>query len=160
MRRTPLGLDRLHVPAGLGHFPAVSGSESRSAGRWYANPTAFLMDEPLSNLDAKLRVTMRAELATPPRALGRNHRVRDPRSDRGDDLGPAGGGAAATECCSSAIPRRRCSDRPVNLFVVVFIGSPAMNLVQAEIADTTARFAGYSIWRCHRTRPWPARRDR
>ena len=36
-------------------------------------------------------------------------------------------------------------DRPVNLFVAAFIGSPAMNLVQAEIADTTARFAGYSI---------------
>ena len=46
-------------------------------------------------------------------------------------------------------------DRPVNMFVAAFIGSPAMNLVQAEIADTTARFAGSRL-RCHRTRPWPA----
>jgi ABC-type thiamine transport system ATPase subunit len=50
-------------------------------------PAAFLMDEPLSNLDAKLRVQMRAEIAALQRELGRHHRVRHPRPDRGDDDG-------------------------------------------------------------------------
>ena len=48
-------------------------------------PKAFLMDEPLSNLDAKLRVQMRAEIAGLQNRLGRHHRLRHPRPDRGDD---------------------------------------------------------------------------
>ena len=50
-------------------------------------PAAFLMDEPLSNLDAKLRVQMRAEIAALQRELGRHDAVRDTRSDRSHDDG-------------------------------------------------------------------------
>ena len=50
-------------------------------------PAAFLMDEPLSNLDAKLRVQMRAEIARAAARARRHHRVRHPRPDRGDDDG-------------------------------------------------------------------------
>ena len=50
--------------------PAVSGSASRSAARSCGGPKAFLMDEPLSNLDAKLRVQMRAELLSLHQRLG------------------------------------------------------------------------------------------
>ena len=56
-------------------------------------PDAFLMDEPLSNLDAKLRVEMRAYLATPPAAED-DHDLRHSRSDRGDDDGRSGSGHA------------------------------------------------------------------
>ena len=54
-------------------------------------PKAFLMDEPLSNLDAKLRVSMRAELARLHERLGRHDGVRDARPGRGDDARRAGG---------------------------------------------------------------------
>ena len=57
-------------------------------------PAVFLMDEPLSNLDAKLRVQMRAEIAALQARLGRDHRIRHPRPGRGDDDGPPRGGAA------------------------------------------------------------------
>ena len=50
-------------------------------------PKAFLMDEPLSNLDAKLRVQMRAEIASLQRNLGCDDGVRHPRPGRGDDDG-------------------------------------------------------------------------
>ena len=48
-------------------------------------PAAYLMDEPLSNLDAKLRVQMRTEVSRPPAADGDDDGLRDPRPDRGDD---------------------------------------------------------------------------
>ena len=51
------------------------------------NPQAFLMDEPLSNLDAKLRVEMRAEIARIQRDLGGDDDLRHARPDRGDDDG-------------------------------------------------------------------------
>ena len=53
-------------------------------------PAAFLMDEPLSNLDAKLRVQMRAEIARLQRDLARDHDLRHPRPGRGDDDGRPG----------------------------------------------------------------------
>jgi hypothetical protein len=51
-------------------FRAVSGSASPWAGRWCANPDVFLFDEPLSNLDAKLRVDMRTEIKKLHQKLG------------------------------------------------------------------------------------------
>ena len=57
-------------------------------------PSAFLMDEPLSNLDALLRVQMRAEIASLQRTPWRDHRVRDPRPGRGDDDGNSRRGPA------------------------------------------------------------------
>ena len=59
------------------------------------NPKAFLMDEPLSNLDAKLRVQMRAEVARIQTAHEHHHGLRDPRPDRGHDAGRPRGDHAA-----------------------------------------------------------------
>ncbi len=94
-------------------------------------PTAFLMDEPLSNLDAKLRVEMRGEItslqrrvATPTlyvthdqtEAMTMGDRVAILRDGILEQLGtPA-----------------QLYDQPVNMFVASFIGSPAMNLIEAR----------------------------
>ena len=66
------------------------------------NPKAFLMDEPLSNLDAKLRVQMRTRDLPAAAATGHHHRLRDARPDRGDDAGRSRRGVAR---------RRRAADR-------------------------------------------------
>ena len=57
-------------------------------------PKAFLMDEPLSNLDAKLRVEMRAAVSRLQQQPGHHHGLRDPRPDRGHDARPARRGHA------------------------------------------------------------------
>ena len=79
-------------------------------------PMVFLFDEPLSNLDAKLRVETRAELARLHRRLGRDHRLRHPRPGGGADAGDAGGGdergkSGAGGSADRGLPpaRRRCS---------------------------------------------------
>ena len=73
--------------------PAASASASPWAGRWCANPDVFLFDEPLSNLDAKLRVDMRTEIKRLHQKLKHHHRLRHPRPDRGDDAGHPDRGA-------------------------------------------------------------------
>ena len=66
---------------------ADSGSASRWAARSCRHPRAFLMDEPLCNLDARLRGQMRVEIARLQRAAGVDHRLCDARSGRSDDDG-------------------------------------------------------------------------
>ena len=79
-------------------------------------PQAFLMDEPLSNLDAKLRVEMRAEILRIQRDLGDDDDLRHARPDRGDDDGRPRRRDAPRRCCSrwrsrstSTSARRTCS---------------------------------------------------
>jgi multiple sugar transport system ATP-binding protein len=96
-------------------------------------PVAFLMDEPLSNLDAKLRVQMRAEIARIQRDLGvTTIYVTHDQSEAmtlGDRVCVLRGGLL------QQVDRPQVLyDRPTNLFVAGFIGSPAMNLVEAELA--------------------------
>ena len=71
--------------------PRSSRAASASAWRWAApssaNPQVFLFDEPLSNLDAKLRVQMRAEIKRAAPAARHHDDLRDARPDRGDDHG-------------------------------------------------------------------------
>jgi multiple sugar transport system ATP-binding protein len=101
-------------------------------------PKAFLMDEPLSNLDAKLRVQMRTEVSRLQNRLGTTtvyvthdqteamtlgDRVAVMRSGRIQQVGPP------TELYK----------KPANVFVAGFIGSPAMNFVPAEVADGLLR---------------------
>ena len=95
-------------------------------------PRAFLMDEPLSNLDAKLRVQMRAEIARLQRALGDHHDLRHPRPDRGDDARHPGRGAeprraAAGRAAPGAVPAAR---EPVRGRLHRL---PAMNLLKARL---------------------------
>ena len=96
-------------------------------------PKAFLMDEPLSNLDAKLRVQMRAEIARIQQtlkvttvyvthdqveAMTMGHRVAVMRDG----------------VLQQVDAPERIYDAPTNLFVASFVGSPAMNLLEAEVA--------------------------
>ena len=69
---------------------AASASGSRWGGRWCADPQVFLMDEPLSNLDAALRVADARRDPAAARAARDHDRVRHARSGRGDDDGRLG----------------------------------------------------------------------
>jgi multiple sugar transport system ATP-binding protein len=96
------------------------------------NPQAFLMDEPLSNLDAKLRVEMRAEIARLQRDLGvTTIYVTHDQTEAmtmGDRVAVMRNGFLQQIAAPNEL-----YDRPHNLFVAEFIGSPAMNLVLAEL---------------------------
>ena len=111
-------------------------------------PQAFLMDEPLSNLDAKLRVQMRAEIARIQRDLGvTTIYVTHDQSEAmtlGDRVCVLRSGLL------QQVDRPQVLyDRPANLFVAGFIGSPAMNLVEAELVErdgaVTARFGPHEL---------------
>jgi multiple sugar transport system ATP-binding protein len=135
----------------LGRKPAaLSGGQRQRVAMGRAivrEPQAFLMDEPLSNLDAKLRVSMRASLTQLHDRLGvttvyvthdqveamtLGHRVcvlRDGQLQQVDSP-------------------QALFDRPVNLFVAGFIGSPAMNFVTAELVrdnGPAVTFAGHRL---------------
>jgi multiple sugar transport system ATP-binding protein len=129
---------------------ALSGGQRQRVAMGRAivrEPQAFLMDEPLSNLDAKLRVSMRASLNQLHERLGvttiyvthdqveamtLGHRVcvmRDGRLQQVDTP-------------------QHLFESPVNLFVAGFIGSPAMNFVDAELTrddGPSVAFAGYKF---------------
>jgi multiple sugar transport system ATP-binding protein len=96
------------------------------------NPQAFLMDEPLSNLDAKLRVEMRAEIARLQRDLGvTTIYVTHDQTEAmtmGDRVAVMRNGFLQ----QIAAPKE-LYERPRNLFVAEFIGSPAMNVVMADV---------------------------
>jgi len=107
-------------------------------------PSAFLLDEPLSNLDAKLRTTMRGELARLHERLGITTVYVTHDQVEAMTLGTRVAvlrGGVVQQCASPQELYRR----PRNLFVAAFIGSPAMNLVQARIEGGCVRFAGLAI---------------
>ena len=95
-------------------------------------PRVFLMDEPLSNLDAKLRIQMRAEIARIQRDLAvTTVYVTHDQSEAmtlGDRVSVMPGGRLQ----QAGIPQE-VYDRPVNLFVAGFIGAPPMNLLHATL---------------------------
>ena len=107
-------------------------------------PRAFLMDEPLSNLDAKLRVSMRAQLGRLHERLGvttvyvTHDQVE--AMTLGDRVAVLRGGVL--QQCDTP---QALFARPANLFVAAFIGSPAMNLVEATIEDGEARFGSCRV---------------
>ena len=117
------------------------------------NPQAFLMDEPLSNLDAKLRVEMRAEIARIQRDLGvTTIYVTHDQTEAmtmGDRVAVMRNGLLQQIAAPNEL-----YERPRNLFVAEFIGSPAMNLVVAELERTNGE-----VWVAfgpHRLRLEPA----
>jgi multiple sugar transport system ATP-binding protein len=97
-------------------------------------PSVFLMDEPLSNLDAKLRVQMRAEVSRIQRRIGVatiyvTHDQIEAMT-MGDRVAVLRAGVLQ-QCDNPQV----LYDRPDNLFVAAFIGSPAMNLYEASIGE-------------------------
>jgi multiple sugar transport system ATP-binding protein len=126
-----LGLDDLlHRKPG-----ALSGGQRQRVAMGRAivrKPQVFLMDEPLSNLDAKLRVEMRAEISRIQRELGVTtifvtHDQTEAMT-MGDVVAVMRGGVVQQVDAPT-----RLFARPANLFVAGFVGSPAMNLVRARI---------------------------
>src|SRR6266851_6851658 len=95
-------------------------------------PRAFLMDEPLSNLDAKLRVQMRAEIAKLQRSLGVTTIYVTHDQIEAMTLGSRVAVLRHGVLQQVATPQELYR-RPANLFVAGFIGSPAMNLIEATL---------------------------
>jgi multiple sugar transport system ATP-binding protein len=107
-------------------------------------PEAFLMDEPLSNLDAKLRVGMRTSLQQLHHRLGTTTVYVTHDQVEAMTLGQRVAVMRDGKIQQVDQPQR-LYDEPVNTFVAAFIGSPAMNLVEARIDGDTVTFGGYSI---------------
>ncbi|MGI9112265.1 MAG: ABC transporter ATP-binding protein [Gaiellaceae bacterium] len=107
-------------------------------------PQAFLMDEPLSNLDAKLRVQMRAEIARIQRDLSVTTIYVTHDQSEAMTLGDRVAVMRKGELQQLASPQELYR-APANLFVAEFIGSPAMNLVEAAIEGGLARFGEHSL---------------
>ena len=107
-------------------------------------PQVFLMDEPLSNLDAKLRVQTRTQIAALQRRLGvttvyvtHDQVEAMTMADRVAVLKDG----VLMQCASP----RQLFTQPANLFVAGFIGSPAMNLLAATVSDGTARAGSLTV---------------
>ncbi|MGV1005396.1 MAG: ABC transporter ATP-binding protein [Candidatus Nanopelagicales bacterium] len=134
--RVDKAAERLSLTALLGRKPKnMSGGQRQRVAMGRAivrEPKVFLMDEPLSNLDAKLRVQMRAEIAALQRQLGittlyvthdqveamtMGHRVAVMKNGR------------LMQCDAP----QELYDRPANVFVAGFIGSPKMNLFKSKL---------------------------
>jgi multiple sugar transport system ATP-binding protein len=126
---------------GLGDFlkrkpRALSGGQRQRVAMGRAivrQPAAFLMDEPLSNLDAKLRVAMRAEIARLQDDLGTTTIYVTHDQVEAMTMGDRVAVMRKGELQQVATPQE-LYDRPVNLFVGGFIGSPAMNMLEATLA--------------------------
>jgi multiple sugar transport system ATP-binding protein len=95
-------------------------------------PRAFLMDEPLSNLDAKLRVQMRAEISRIQRELNATTIYVTHDQVEAMTMGDRVAVLRQGDLQQTDAPQL-LYDQPANLFVASFIGSPAMNLVEAEV---------------------------
>src|SRR5881392_4204909 len=114
---------------------ALSGGQRQRVAMGRAivrQPQAFLMDEPLSNLDAKLRVQMRAEIAGLQRELKVTTLYVTHDQVEAMTMGDRVAVMRKGELQQVADPQT-LYDRPVNLFVGGFIGSPAMNMLEATL---------------------------
>ena len=123
---------------------ALSGGQRQRVAMGRAivrEPQVFLMDEPLSNLDAKLRVQTRSQIAELQRRLGittvyvTHDQVE--AMTMGNRVAVLSGGHL--QQCDTP---RQLYDNPVNQFVAGFIGSPAMNLITVPLTEGGARLAG------------------
>jgi multiple sugar transport system ATP-binding protein len=141
-QRTEHAAEMLGLTEYLDRLPkALSGGQRQRVAMGRAivrSPQVFLMDEPLSNLDAKLRVQMRSEIIQLQRrlattmvyvthdqveAMTMGHRVAVMRKG----------------ILQQVAPPQELYQRPANLFVAAFIGSPAMNLVNATLGGSPER---------------------
>jgi multiple sugar transport system ATP-binding protein len=127
---------------------ALSGGQRQRVAMGRAivrEPQAFLMDEPLSNLDAKLRVQMRTEISRIQRDFGVTTIYVTHDQTEAMTMGDRVAVMKRSLLQQVASPEELYT-RPANLFVAGFIGSPAMNMVGANIARENgawfAEFAG------------------
>jgi multiple sugar transport system ATP-binding protein len=123
---------------------ALSGGQRQRVAMGRAivrNPQVFLMDEPLSNLDAKLRVQTRTQIASLQRRLGVTtvYVTHDQieAMTMGDRVAVLKDGVL-----QQVGTPRELYDRPDNVFVAGFIGSPAMNLLTIPVTDEGAMIGG------------------
>ncbi len=123
---------------------ALSGGQRQRVAMGRAivrNPQVFLMDEPLSNLDAKLRVQTRTQIASLQRRLGVTtvYVTHDQieAMTMGDRVAVLKDGIL--QQCDTP---RRMYDHPDNVFVAGFIGSPAMNLFDVPVVEGGVKFGG------------------
>ena len=126
---------------------ALSGGQRQRVAMGRAivrEPAAFLMDEPLSNLDAKLRVDMRAELARLHERLGITTIYVTHDQVEAMTLGTRVAVMRDGTIQQVDTPQTLYRE-PVNLFVAAFIGSPSMNLVEAELSGDEVEFAGFRL---------------
>ena len=107
-------------------------------------PRAFLMDEPLSNLDAKLRVGMRASLAELHARLGVTTIYVTHDQTEAMTLGQRVAVLREGRIVQVDAPQTLYA-KPRNVFVAAFIGSPSMNLVEAVVDADVVRFGGYAV---------------
>jgi multiple sugar transport system ATP-binding protein len=108
-------------------------------------PRAFLMDEPLSNLDAKLRVQMRAEIAQLQRSLATTTIYVTHDQTEAMTLGSR---VAVMQhgALQQVAPPQELYKRPANLFVAGFIGSPPMNLIDAKLERGADGSGGLQVY--------------
>jgi multiple sugar transport system ATP-binding protein len=107
-------------------------------------PAVYLMDEPLSNLDAKLRVRVRADLARLHEQLGVTTVYVTHDQIEAMTLGDRAAVMNAGRIQQVDTPQALYW-APVNLFVAAFIGSPSMNLIEADVVDGQLRFGGFAF---------------
>jgi multiple sugar transport system ATP-binding protein len=141
-RRVGAAAKTLGLADSVGKKPrTLSGGQRQRVAMGRAivrEPQAFLMDEPLSNLDAKLRVDMRAEISRLQRDLGvTTIYVTHDQTEAmtmGDRVAVMRKGVL-----QQVAPPQELYDRPANLFVAEFIGSPAMNLIDVPLTRADGR---------------------
>ena len=126
---------------------ALSGGQRQRVAMGRAivrSPQVFLMDEPLSNLDAKLRVQTRAQIASLTRRLGvttvyvTHDQVE--AMTMGDRVAVLDNGRLQQVDTPANL-----YDRPANLFVAGFMGSPAMNLLEAPVEESSLRLGDVDL---------------
>jgi len=132
----------------LDRMPAdMSGGQQQRVGIARAivrNPDVFLMDEPLANLDAKLRVHMRTELQ-------RLHRELDATviyvtHDQAEAMTMSNRIAVLNDGKLQQIaPPLVCYNEPTNLFVAGFIGSPSMNFAEGELVENGLETNNFTV---------------
>ena len=126
---------------------ALSGGQRQRVAMGRAivrSPQVFLMDEPLSNLDAKLRVQTRTQIASLQRRLGvttvyvTHDQVE--AMTMGDRIALLKDGLL-----QQVASPREMYDRPANVFVAGFIGSPAMNLISVPVTEDGVKFGSHKV---------------
>ena len=126
---------------------ALSGGQRQRVAMGRAivrEPAAFLMDEPLSNLDAQLRVSMRSELARLHERLGTTTVYVTHDQVEAMTLGQRVAVMRDGKIQQVDTPQRLYRE-PANLFVAAFIGSPAMNLVEATFQGESVAFGSETL---------------